>query len=87
MARSNRHIHWVTPTNISATLLAGIAFALGHHFFYARLSGQNAPTGSYEFAGSRPSKQQVNIAVGTAFAFLVKSILAIAVGISYTQLF
>ncbi|KAM0714117.1 hypothetical protein Q7P37_011081 [Cladosporium fusiforme] len=87
MTSSRRHIHWVTPTTILFALLAGLAFALGHHFFYARLSGQPAPVGYHQIRGLKRSKQQVNIAVGTAFAFLVKTALAIAIAASYMQLF
>jgi hypothetical protein len=37
--------------------------------------------------GSPVSKQQVNIAIGTAFSFLVKASLTFAVGLAFVQVF
>jgi hypothetical protein len=68
-------------------LLGGCCLALGHHFFYASLSGQVVPTRSYSFAGTKLHMQQFNTSVGTAFAFLIKSLLAVAISIAYIQLF
>lgn len=58
-------------------LLAGVGFALGHHLFYQSLQGKSI--------GNTLFDQQVNIAIGTAFAFLVKASLATAVGSAYVQ--
>jgi hypothetical protein len=76
-----------SPVLMTAAVFAGVLFALGHHLFYASLNGTNAPTGAYRFAGSAIPKQRFNIAVGTAFAFLTKAALAVAVWIAYTQVY
>jgi hypothetical protein len=86
MARQTR-IYWLTPATIVATFLAGIFLALVHHLFYESLEGSVAPTSNYHLAIGQVSKQQVNIAAGTAFAFMVKSMLSLAVTISHTQAF
>jgi hypothetical protein len=59
--------------------VAGLAFALGHHAFYSSLDGQ--PVDGHLFS------QQINLAVGQAFAFLVRASLVISVGASYWQVF
>ncbi|KAF7191813.1 hypothetical protein HII31_06858, partial [Pseudocercospora fuligena] len=79
-------IHWVAPVTMLATFLVGFAFVLGHHFFYANLSGQDVPTEPYHVAGWRLSHQQFNTSVGTAFAFLVRTFLSIAMSAAYIQL-
>lgn len=84
MAR-HRQIYWVTPSTIASAFLIGLLLICGHHLFYTRLAGRPAPPGYYQFAVGRVSKQQLNTAVGTAFAFLVRSTLALAVAASYTQ--
>ena len=86
---SHRHtrVYWVTLVSIMLAVLAGVALAVFHHCYYARLAGQVAPTGRYNPGGSTLSKQQLNIATGTAFAFLFKSMLTLAVASSYVQLF
>ncbi|KAK3675115.1 hypothetical protein LTR78_005049 [Recurvomyces mirabilis] len=68
-------------------LTCGALLATGHHLFYLSLAGEVAPTGSYNLAGATVSKQQFNTAAGTAFAFLVKAMLALAVTVAYTQTF
>jgi hypothetical protein len=74
-----RRIHWRVPTVIILAFVAGLAFALGHHVFYDRLDGQ--PVDDHIF------DQQINLAVGQAFAFLVRASLVISVGASYWQVF
>ena len=64
-----------------------MAFAVGHHAFYAGLVGTVVPIGNYTLAGFTISAQQANIASGTALAFLVKAWLVVAVGTAYTQTF
>lgn len=80
-------IHWATPVTMISTLLAECLLSLSHHLFYARLAGTDAPTGKYAIAGTSISKQKFNTAVGTAFAFLVKSMLTLAVATAYIQVF
>jgi hypothetical protein len=74
-----RKIHWRVPTVIILAFVAGLAFALGHHAFYSSLNGQ--PVDDYIFG------QQINLAVGQAFAFLVRASLVISIGASYWQVF
>lgn len=67
---------WRTSTIMTAALLTGILFALGHHLFYARYDGAIVQ-------GSMGQKW-IN-RIGTAFAFLVKTFLGIAAGSAYVQ--
>lgn len=78
-------IHWLAPSSMLGALLAGILLALGHHLFYQRLDGTVANTAG--ILGSDVSRQQASIAIGTAFAFLVKASLVYAVTIAYVQIF
>lgn len=75
-----RAVHWRTPTVIISTFIAGLVFAISHHLFYNHLDGQ--PVGNDHLFN-----QQINLAVGQAFAFLVRASLVIAVGASYWQVF
>lgn len=72
-------MHWKAPTTILASLAAGIALSIGHHFFYASLNGTQVDNHLL-------FNQQINIGIGTAFAFLIKSCLVIAIASSFTQL-
>jgi hypothetical protein len=84
-----RQIHWFGLTSMSVSLLAGIGFALGQHFFYTSLHGKQVPQGNYEMVDVDfgVSKQQVTTAIGTVLAFSVKSCLVLAVSTAYVQLF
>jgi hypothetical protein len=80
MPEYNREIaHWVAPTTLLTSFIAGIGFAIGHHLFYARLQGQRIENVTFT--------QQYNTAVGTAFAFLARAALVIAVATTYWQVF
>lgn len=35
-----RQVYWLYPTSMGISLLAGLIFAVGHHFFYRWLDGQ-----------------------------------------------
>ncbi|QDS72737.1 hypothetical protein FKW77_003922 [Venturia effusa] len=72
-------IHWKAPSIMISSLLLGLAFILGHHFFYQSL--HHTPTGGAVF------EQQINTGIGTAFAFIVRMFLVIAIGTAYWQLF
>ncbi|KAF3062506.1 hypothetical protein CFAM422_010673 [Trichoderma lentiforme] len=55
-------------------LLFGAAFSIGHHFFYQSLSGKPPPSSVYfSRLGGGLTGQQVNLAVGSVFAFIVNS--------------
>lgn len=84
MAGATR-IHWMAPATMVGAVTAGMLFAMGHHLFYASLAESKAPNKSYSIMGADVSRQQLNTAVGTAFGFLVKSFLTIAVSIAFVQ--
>lgn len=68
-------------------LLGGALLATAHHLFYASLNHNAAETGSYFIAGTPLSKQQFNLSMGTAIAFLVRVLFALAMSVAYVQLF
>ena len=80
-------IHWLAPTAMLSFLLLGIIFAIAHHVFYQSLDHGHVPARELHIAGIVTSQQQVNISVGTAFAFLVKAFLAASVSIAFVQSF
>jgi hypothetical protein len=80
-------IHWFVPTAILSCLAFGIICALGHHFFYRSLQGTPVQNDAIAILGSNVSQQQLNVAIGTAFAFVVNAALAGAVSTAYIQLF
>lgn len=80
-------IYWVTPLTVILAFFAGILLSLVHHLFYKHLHGSVAPTGEYHSIIGKVSKQQVNLAVGNPLAFLVQSTFALAVTVSYVQVF
>lgn len=82
-----KKIHWKAPTIMLAALIAGISFATGHHLFYQSLDGTHVSTEGYSFAGLTLSRQQTNTNVGTAFAFLVRACLVVAISVAYVQVF
>jgi hypothetical protein len=81
------NVYQWTPFLLFASLLVEVPFALGHHLFYRSLVDQPTSTGSYSIAGTLYPGQQVNIAIGTAFAFLAKAVFVFAVSTAYYQLF
>jgi hypothetical protein len=66
---------------------AGIALAVGHHFFYQSLAGTPATAASYDVFGFETSKQQLSIALGTSFALGAKTCFMIAASTVYVQAF
>jgi hypothetical protein len=86
MARALR-IHWRAPTFTVLFLISGIIFSIGHHLFYRSLAGTPASNEGYNIYTTVVSKQQLNIAAGTAFAFVVKATLVAAITATYIQLF
>lgn len=81
-------IHWTAPTAMVASLIVGTLFALCHHLFYASLDRKHASTSlqGYHVLGTDVSIQQLNTAVGTAFAFLVRACLMLSISIAYFQI-
>jgi len=70
-----------------SALLAGVVFAVGHHLFYHGLAGHAVSDHYGKGFGSSVSAQEINIAIGTAFAFLVRACLVLAVSTAYIQAF
>lgn len=69
------------------SFLFGLLLALGHHLFYQSLNNQpTTQTNDYRFFGTHLQGQQLNIAIGTAFAFVIKATLVLAVSIAYYQI-
>ncbi|KAI5367422.1 hypothetical protein Slin14017_G024580 [Septoria linicola] len=69
-----------------SSLLVGVALAIGHHAFYASLAGTAVSSDPIKVVGWTTTQQQVNVAVGTAFAFVVKASLILACSTAYMQL-
>ncbi len=69
------------------TLLLAVALAVGHHIFYQSHQGREPPSQVYNVWGiyGGLSGQQVILASGAAFAFLVKALLGIAVTTAQEQ--
>lgn len=84
--RGHSGIHWLAPTTILLSLAVGVLLAAGHHLFYRSLHGKQVRTRGYEILGSDVSPQQLNLAIGTAFALLVKAAPITAVSTAYIQL-
>lgn len=78
-------IHWFVPTMMVGGLVTGTLLSIGHHLFYRNLD--HNPVSDGAFLNSPVSKQQANIAIGTAFAFMVKASLVFAVGLAFIQIF
>ena len=77
---------WQAPATIILALLFGLLFAVGHHLFYRNLDGRKVTSEDFSILGSDISPQQLNVAIGTAFAFLVKASLVTAISTAYLQL-
>ncbi|KAK4899695.1 hypothetical protein LTR27_002961 [Elasticomyces elasticus] len=65
-------LYWRAPFLMFGSLV------VGHHLFYRSLEGREASQGGYDVLDSRYTGQQVNLAAGTAFAFLVKNFLVLS---------
>ncbi|KAI0521284.1 hypothetical protein F5B22DRAFT_568158 [Xylaria bambusicola] len=86
-ASQTQKIYWGTPATLWATFFAAIALVIGHHAFYQSLSGTVAPAGLYDLAWVTFSRQQLNLAIGSALAVIIKSLLFTSFASSYTQIF
>lgn len=76
---STHYAHWLVPFTLSASLAVGLALALGHHYFYSTLHQRRVDETRWP--------QQTNNAIGTAFAFLVRSACVVAISAAYWHLF
>jgi hypothetical protein len=84
LSGSNGGIHWRASTIMVTSLISGMLLALGHHLFYNHLDGKVVGTNEHVIKGVTP--QQLNLTIGTLFAFLVHALLSVAVTTSYTQI-
>ncbi|TGO45562.1 hypothetical protein BCON_0382g00040 [Botryotinia convoluta] len=75
-------IYWVTPLTIILSFFTGVLLAIVHHLFYSHLNGTLA---SDQSIIKIVSKQQFSIAIGNTLAFLVQSMLALSITVSYMQ--
>jgi hypothetical protein len=82
-----KRINWSTPLFAVASLIIGVLLAIGHDQFYMSLDGRQAITKGRKMMGSGYSSQQLNLAVGTTFAFLFKSALTFACLTAFCQIF
>ncbi|KAJ6007493.1 hypothetical protein N7540_011469 [Penicillium herquei] len=75
------------PLKMVVSMLLGVGFMLGHYFFYHSLNGQPTPDTGYNLWGDSfgVSGQQVNIAIGSLFALLVKTMLGFAIATALDQ--
>lgn len=81
--------HWKAPCLMVVTLICGVSLAYGHHRFFSSLAGHQVQSGdnAITISDMSVSQQRFNTAIGTTFAFLVKSCLTLAVTTAYVQLF
>lgn len=82
-----QRVHWRPPAVMLGAFLSGILLAIGHDQFYQSLNGKTAPTDKYAVGGFAFSKQQTNLNIGSALAFLVKVCLVLASSVAYVQVF
>lgn len=66
-----------SPVWMVVSFVSGIAFAIGHHSFYANYDGQRVES-------SFPNQAWI-VRIGTGLAFLVKTLLVISATIAFTQ--
>lgn len=85
LAMAKRGIHWLAPASALGALAAGLLLSVGHHLFYRSL--HNTPVSEGSLFGFETSQQQINIAIGTALAFLTKACMVIAISIAFVQIF
>ena len=69
-------IDWKTPALTAALFLCGIAFALGHHFYYGALNGESTTS---------KSSQEWAVRIGLGLAFLARGSLVAAASLAYEQ--
>nr|OQO16250.1 hypothetical protein B0A51_16760 [Rachicladosporium sp. CCFEE 5018] len=79
MAASHSRAHWLVPTTLVLATIVGVALAYGHHLFYSTLNGTKVSEARWT--------QDTNISMCTAFTFLVRCALVIAVSAAYWQVF
>ncbi|EWC44343.1 hypothetical protein DRE_01169 [Drechslerella stenobrocha 248] len=77
---SIHRIHWYQPTLMVGSLIAGLAAAVGHHFFYLHRDGRLIdPTDA--------TGQEWTLRIGTGLAFLVRACFSLSLGTALVQCF
>lgn len=74
-------MEWRAVILMVAMFIVGIAFALGHHFYYTNFNGQvvqDTLEGDFDL-----ESQQRKLQFSTAFAFLTKAALVASLAIAY----
>jgi hypothetical protein len=66
---------------------SGTLLAVTHDQFYNNLDKKAAPIDKYVVGDFAFSKQQMNLNIGSALAFLVKVCLVLAASVAYVQVF
>lgn len=82
----HRNVPWQAPASIVFSLITGTLLATGYHLFYSSLEGTQASSHYHNVLGLDLSTQQINVAIGTAFAILSKAVLITVVSSAYLQL-
>ncbi|XXH01623.1 hypothetical protein Hte_007983 [Hypoxylon texense] len=74
--------------SLSASFLAAVAFAMGHHFFYQSLVNTVPPSADTGISGflQNASGQSYNIAIGTLFATITAALLGASIKTAHEQL-
>ena len=77
-SKHSKHIDPIAPIIMITSLVLGVGFALGHHFFYNSRDGTSV---------GNTTQQEWYIRVGTYFAYLVTFTFGVAIATAYTQQF
>ncbi|KAK5169089.1 uncharacterized protein LTR77_006398 [Saxophila tyrrhenica] len=78
---------YLAPISMALSFILALLFITTHHLFYTHLASRPTSSGPFFSPSSPISKQEANIALGTALAFLVKACLVYAVGVGGCQVF
>lgn len=81
-------LHWRALCILYGSLLASIAFAVGHHFYYHNLNNGIVSTENDLAIGTWAgmSSQNFNTAIGNTLASLFRTFLSITVTTAYCQI-
>lgn len=82
-----KRLHWLASSLAAGSFLTAVLLAIGHDQFYQYRNGSITSTAEYNLLGNRFSTQQFNLAVGNAFALLVRSAFALSTSIAFCQVF
>ncbi|KAF4631466.1 hypothetical protein G7Y89_g6667 [Cudoniella acicularis] len=77
-------LDWKAPLSMIGLLLAGLGFAMIHHFYYASLEGTEALP-STGLRGWNTGSQEWKVRYGTALAFVSKTTIAAAISLAYEE--